>query len=504
MRDLTGDGRPKVARLQDALDTFGTLARPADGVGAAAFNHMALGTLPVAPPSTALHDFAANLSPGGSTSIGAGITSGVTVLGAQASSYTQHALIVVTDGMENTSPYINDVVDLITDPTKVFAVGIGRPQDVNTSTLQALSGNRGGYLLLTGSMASGVEDLILEKYFLRILANATNLDVSLDPPGVVHAGRIERIPFFVTEFDESFDAIVLSRERDRIGFALEAPDGTLVTPATLEGVPGSVYSGGPNVLYYRIRLPLPLLSAPAVAAGTWHMVLAVRRPRTSELGEELNRLIHLETRAQVRGPMLKAAVPFEALVHTKSELHLDATLQQISLVPGAPVLLEALLSLHGKPFTGDAKVEAIVEGPTGHKFAVELTSHGSSRYVGRFEPIRPGIYRVSIVCKGTTAQGHIFRREQLATAAVLDGKGGAQGGAGDTGCELCRLLACMMLARWSSMVRGLMPRWRPASLLEAPLVNCSSTSRSRRVSGSRPGKCSDWIFEPEFAALRRA
>jgi hypothetical protein len=38
---------------------------------------------------------------------------------------------------------------------------------------------------------------------------------------------------------------------------------------------------------------------------------------------------------------------------------------------------------------------------------------------------------------------------------------------------------------------------------KAPAVNCSSTSRSRRVSGSRPGKCSASILEPEFAALRR-
>src|SRR6202041_591603 len=32
----------------------------------------------------------------------------------------------------------------------------------------------------------------------------------------------------------------------------------------------------------------------------------------------------------------------------------------------------------------------------------------------------------------------------------------------------------MMLARWSSMVRGLIPKCRPASLLEEPAVNCSS------------------------------
>jgi len=56
------------------------------------------------------------------------------------------------------------------------------------------------------------------------------------------------------------------------------------------------------------------------------------------------------------------------------------------------------------------------------------------------------------------------------------------------------------------MVRGLIPRCRPASLLEAPDENCSSTSRSRRVKGSRPkvkrGNFGDMVRR--LAALERS
>jgi hypothetical protein len=44
------------------------------------------------------------------------------------------------------------------------------------------------------------------------------------------------------------------------------------------------------------------------------------------------------------------------------------------------------------------------------------------------------------------------------------------------------------LARWKSMVRGLMPSLRPASLLEAPRLICASVIRSLGVKVSSPGK----------------
>ena len=48
---------------------------------------------------------------------------------------------------------------------------------------------------------------------------------------------------------------------------------------------------------------------------------------------------------------------------------------------------------------------------------------------------------------------------------------------------------CMMCLRWTSIVRRLMPRSLAASLFDAAATIWASTSISRRVSWSRPGKC---------------
>jgi len=471
MTGLCADGLQKIEKLRQALDTFIALTQPADGVGAVAFNQAVVDTLPLTAPDSSLHDFAALLSPAGSTSIGAGIEAAIDVFSGAFSS--QQALIVVTDGLENVPPFVNDVIALIPDPTRVFSVGIGRTQDVNTSVLQALCGNQGGYLLLTGSMTAATEALVLDKFFLRILANATNIDVILDPPTILYPGKIERIAFPVSEFEHSFDAIVLSREREAIAFALEAPDGTLITPETLKGWAGNRYATATNVAYYRVRLPLPLLNAPAVASGTWQLLLAQRKPESQQIEDEFSQLVpHARARAFGKRDRVEP-VACEVIVHAHSDLHLDATLQQSSIELGSAVLMELLLNVKGQPFAGQVSAIAQVRGPTGFTFTVRLAPEGAGRFVGRFEPVRPGIYRVTMVCEGTTPGGHAFRREQLATAAVLDTKGGSAGSTtpgGDDcdpnhsnadpnsdseckpgcaphskapGCALCKLLACL-------------------------------------------------------------
>jgi len=442
MNDLCADNMTKITKLRDALDTFLLLARTTDGVGAAAFSTGALAPLAVSPvASSTLHAYAL-ASPAGSTSIGAGINSAVGLLNAAAASYSESALIVVTDGMENTAPLINDAVGGIPDATRVFSIGVGRPQDVNTSTLQALCGNQGGYLLLTGSLDSSVEAMLLEKYFLRILGNATNLETLLDPEIVLEAGRIERIPFLVTEFDRSFDAILLSREREFIGFALEAPDGSLVTPATLEGFPGNHYKTGNNTVYYRVRLPLPLGNAPLVQAGTWHILLTLRRPETHLISEELTHTFLREPQTRAPSPAQSKQVRCQTIVHAESDLRFTATAQQLDLAPGSPVLLEAQLSLRAKPFTGKTGVTAHVQGPANMTTVIALSPEGSGRFTGKLEPIRPGLYSITIAAQGVTPKAHQFRREHFATAAVIDGRTG-MGGAG-CGCGPCSFLSCLL------------------------------------------------------------
>ena len=101
---------------------------------------------------------------------------------ASVTGYDSTALVVFTDGEENTYKFIHDVQSLINN--RVFAVALGTLNEVNPVALNQLVNNTGGYLLLTDNL--GPSDIFkLQKYFVQILAGATNADVVVDPDGYV-------------------------------------------------------------------------------------------------------------------------------------------------------------------------------------------------------------------------------------------------------------------------------------------------------------------------------
>src|SRR5204862_2304443 len=110
----------------------------------------------------------------GSPSIGDGIFEGRWILDSAGGSYAGKAMVVLTDGVENQPRWIADVAPQINALT--YAVGLGTPQNTSAAALQTISGNHGGYLLLTGAI-SGDNRFILQKYFLQILAGISNAEI---------------------------------------------------------------------------------------------------------------------------------------------------------------------------------------------------------------------------------------------------------------------------------------------------------------------------------------
>jgi hypothetical protein len=84
-------------------------------------------------------------------------------LNSSATPFDVKSLVVLTDGVENqpeVAPQINEYT---------YAVGLGKPQNISVSALQTISGNNGGYLLVTGAIGTD-NRFMLQKYFLQILA----------------------------------------------------------------------------------------------------------------------------------------------------------------------------------------------------------------------------------------------------------------------------------------------------------------------------------------------
>ena len=197
-----GDGQSKHVSLQQAAEIFVDVMLEGDGVGLVRYDQdaqvvqqvlqLGAGGISDLNRSTTIDLIRGNsFDPAGATSIGDGIFEGRQILNNAVGSYDVKALAVLTDGVENSSRYIADVAAEINE--KTYAVGLGTPQNTSAAALQTISGNNGGFLLVTGAIGTD-NRFLLQKYFLQILAGVSNAEVVLDPDGQLVPGAVHRIP----------------------------------------------------------------------------------------------------------------------------------------------------------------------------------------------------------------------------------------------------------------------------------------------------------------------
>ncbi|MFJ1569118.1 VWA domain-containing protein [Streptomyces erythrochromogenes] len=205
------------------------------------------------------------LAPGGDTSIGDGVEAAYQTLAANGTSFTDHAIVVLTDGLENQPKFLDEVSGLI--DARTFAIGLGAAQEVSTSALTKLTNGTGGYLLLTDALGTDTDSHFrLSKYFQQILASASKDSVVTDPSGVLPASELVRVPFELTEADIAATLTVLT-DVSAVDLKLETPAGDVIPEADLAALGVSVQHGT-NMIFCRFRLPLPV--GVGAHGGTWH------------------------------------------------------------------------------------------------------------------------------------------------------------------------------------------------------------------------------------------
>ena len=191
----------------------------------------------------------------------------------------------------------------------------GQPQNTSAAALQTVSGNNGGYLLVTGRDQRR-QPFVLKKYFLQILAGINNADVVLDPTGWLVVGQQQRIPFSLTETDRCVDVILLTDAPQAVRFTVETPAGEIIDPAVAQGRPDFAHVIDQHVAYYRLTLPADIREDHPEIDGTWTAVLEIPGrvgdgPRT-----------HLDPAGQ---PTQRGRLPYSLLVHSWSDIALSAS-----------------------------------------------------------------------------------------------------------------------------------------------------------------------------------
>jgi len=445
--------------LHQAAATFVQLLQryPGDGVGMVSFDHNAYPGVPVTQYTGGPFDLLAiqnavqALTPKGATSIGGGLALGRNTLN-PVTGYDHKALIVFTDGLENTAPYIADVLSSINDRT--FAIGLGTAQQVSSAALYALANSTDGYLLLSGILSPTIDDTFrIAKYFLQILAGVTNNNIVTDPAGYLAPGMKLRIPFQLNEADIEATAILLA-DLPVVRFLVETPDGDLLDPATAAAI-GATFDVGGTVAFYRFTLPLALGAAPH--AGTWHAVLEID-PKISQ------RLTHrVEESVAAWSARVAHGVRYCLTVQSYSNLRMDARVTQNSMVPGSSMGLRATIREYGIPLANRGTVRAEVERPDGTQTTLILRETEDGVFEAEAAAAIAGVYRFHLYATGRTLRGLPFTRDQLLTGAAFLG-GNNPWPTSDpskaTTDELCRLLGCLL-------DRGVLSRFLAESHIEA-------------------------------------
>jgi hypothetical protein len=223
------------------------------------------------------------------------------------------------------------------------------------------------------------------------------------------------------------------------------------------------------------------------AAGTWHALLTIGKPRLTRedaagaaSSEILRGLFAAPKRARtrpVRGAHLQRAsvlaaeragagrvaaigaaspastsrlrtLPYSVVVHAYSSVSLRAHAEQSGFEPGARIVVAATLAQSGIPMTRDGAAWADVTSPDGGAFTVAMQAHGEGPFMGSFAATMPGVYRIRVRARGTTQRGEPFTREKTLTAAVW--RGGDRPGSGVPGGTgggmspgFCEILECL-------------------------------------------------------------
>lgn len=419
MTEDAGDAVPKIQKLREAANAFVALLPPDDGIGVVRFNEAAQRLLEITDGggATAVARIdSSDLDPAGATSIGDGVVKGRDMLtdgqAADSDPYDVQAMVVLTDGVWNRPPSLASVSGSIN--ARTYAVGLGLPSNISVPALTALCQGHDGFLLVTGAISPD-QSMRLSKYFLQVLAGVVNAEIAADPAGVLDVSATHRLPFWVCEADYGLDAVVLSPAPKVIDFQLEAPDGTLISPASGGGGANAQFQVSRYASFYRCALPVVPSMPQGSHQGLWHAVLTLGR------GSQPGIDTHVRRGSSSFFDARRGVLPYEFVAHTYSSLSFGACASQSSYDVGAVVRLTATLTEHDVPVGARATVWAEVLRPDGAAEVVGLTLGGGQQFGASYGLDLPGVYAIRVRARGETSQGTRFERERTVTATAAVG-----------------------------------------------------------------------------------
>lgn len=247
-------GRTKLDEAQDAAALFVRLVREGAGdrIGLVTFSSTAaVPTFPgpaatVKPMLTGPPPFTTGqigaISAGGSTSIGAGV--GIALLAFGSGSANDRAILLLTDGLQNTLPMIEEIERFL-GSTKLCVIGFGSDAEINGPLLSRIAREHGG------DFTRAVDGLTLRKFFGLCFGNIFEAGALGDPEFLLRASQAESTPHSFSVCGEERITLVLGWDDPSTPLRahIRTPSGQLINEGRTETARGRTW------VFWRIPLP---------------------------------------------------------------------------------------------------------------------------------------------------------------------------------------------------------------------------------------------------------
>jgi len=252
----------KIMDAKNAAQQFVTQMVNGDMVGIVSYSSDATINYPLTTITGTVKTEASNaidsLSSGGSTSIGGGLQTGQDQLATDGKAPPPWAIVLLSDGLENTAPYVAEVLpNIVSSKTVVHTVGLGSGAD--EALMMDIAAQTGG----TYHFAPSSQDL--SGIYNTIAGRVSGQQTLVNATGVTQQGMSDQINAIVdSTVSEATFSVSWSDSSSTISLTLQKPNGTLVTPSTASSDLNVDYAAGSTYTFYKIK-------PPTLTTGVWKM-----------------------------------------------------------------------------------------------------------------------------------------------------------------------------------------------------------------------------------------
>jgi subtilisin family serine protease len=272
------------------------------------------------------------------TSIGGGLQRGQEQLTTLGSASHPWAIVLLSDGLENTRPVVADVLpDIVASKTVVHTIGLG--SDADEPLMQDIASQTGG----TYHLAPGPQELA--GIYNTISGAVSGQQTLIHATGEAQQGVTDKIDVVVdSTVSEATFSLTWANSASDIDLTLRKPNGAIVDPNVANTDPNIDYVVGSTYKYYRVR-------GPSLMTGVWKMRVT---------GGTIAPFANADLQRQ--SDLATTTEPYTVIASVQASLAMNTYFDRSNYLTTNPVRISASLSDH-QPI-GGATVTANVRRPS--------------------------------------------------------------------------------------------------------------------------------------------